>query len=354
MFFDQTYEVILGRMITRVRESFPDLDTREGSVIFFALGPAAREMAAMYRDMDALLNETFADTASRDYLILRCAERGIVVEPATSAIRQGEFSMDIPVGSRFSLNQLNYVALERLSAGVFKMECETPGNAGNLESGTLIPINYIDGLAWARLTDVLIPGEDEESTEALRRRYFDSLHSQAFGGNIADYKEKIHSLQGVGGVKVYPVWNGGGTVRIVIVDSTFYQPSTMLVDEVQTAIDPVQNQGVGLGLAPIGHVVTVDPVSETAINIVTAITYQPGWDWAAVQPNAEAAIDQYFTDLSEGWADTDALVVRISQLETRLLGVNGILDIQGTTLNGSAQNIILDADSIPKRGSVNA
>ena len=77
--------------------------------------------------------------------------------------------------------------------------------------------------------------------------------SQAFGGNIADYKNKVELLPGVGAVKVFPVWNGGGTVKIVLVDSEWSVPSSELVEEVQEAIDPVGTQGTGVGLAPIGH-----------------------------------------------------------------------------------------------------
>ena len=63
-------------------------------------------------------------------------------------------------------------------------------------------------------------------------------------------------------MKVYPVWNGGGTVKLVIINSEYQKPSPELVDQVQTIIDPVQNQGMGLGVAPIGHVVTVEEVKE--------------------------------------------------------------------------------------------
>jgi len=366
LYSDITYEMILARMIDRVNKWAAQrgiiLDTREGSLIRTALSPAAAELKLMYIELNEVLNESFADTASRDFLIRRAAERGIAPEPpfpGTKAIRQGEFSMNIPIGSRFSLSLLNYIALEQISNGVFKMECETPGIVGNLDSGPLVPINYINGLEWARLTDVLIPGEDEEPTEHLRQRYFDSLKSQAFGGNIADYKEKVNKLLGVYGCKVYPVWNGGGTVKIVFINSQFQKPSPMLVDEVQTALDPVQNQGMGLGIAPIGHVVTVTPVDETTINITTTLTYQGEWDWAAVKPYVEAAVDQYLLELSEGWSKVDwendptaTLVVRISQIETRLLNLTGILDVQNTALNGAAQNMILDPNNIPIRGTV--
>ena len=82
------------------------------------------------------------------------------------------------------------------------------------------------------------------------------MDAQSFGGNVADYKERVNAMNGVGGVKVYPVWNGGGTVKLVIINSEFNVPSAELVGQVQTAVDPVQNSGRGVGIAPIGHVVT--------------------------------------------------------------------------------------------------
>jgi uncharacterized phage protein gp47/JayE len=232
------------------------------------------------------------------------------------------------------------------------MRCETAGEAGNAESGALIPIDYIDGLQTATLADVLIPAKDEEATEHLRQRYYNSLDSQAFGGNITDYKEKTLAIGGVGGVKVYPVWNGGGTVKLVILDSQFQKPTNALIDIVQTAIDPTQNQGAGMGLAPIGHVVTVVGVDETTVDISTRITFEQGWDWAAILPYVQAAIDEYFESLAGEWENSEFLVIRISQIETRLLNLTGVLDIQNTTLNGQAANLELDPNSIPKRGTV--
>ena len=347
-----TYELILQRMIDRVLAQNPNIDTREGSIIYNALAPAAVELQNMYIQLDTILNESFADTQTRDYLIKRCAERGIIPEPATKAILKGEFNIDVPIGSRFSLDMLNYIVIEKISDGIFKLECETPGSEGNQQFGTLIPIDYIEGLTSAELTELLIPGEDEEDTESLRERYFNSLESQSFGGNIADYKEKTKQLPGVGGVKVYPVWNGGGTVKLVIIDSTYNVPSSTLIDAVQTAVDPIQNQGKGVGFAPIGHVVTVEGVSATTININTNITYQEGWTWADIEPYVHKAIDDYFLELASSWENENNLIVRISQIETRILNIAGVVDIENTTINGQAQNFVLGADNIPVRGEV--
>ncbi|MPN61145.1 hypothetical protein SDC9_208879 [bioreactor metagenome] len=122
----------------------------------------------------------------------------------------------------------------------------------------------------------------------------------------------------------------------------------------QTALDPVPNNGLGLGIAPIGHVVTVAGVTSSTINIVTEITYQNGWCWTDVKSYAEAAVDAYFKELSQAWDDNDALIARISQIETRFLDLPGIVDIANTTLNGAAQNLTLGANEIPVRGIINA
>lgn len=355
MYEDVTYEVILGKMLDKVAEKNPNIDTREGSIIYNALAPAAVELANMYIQLDTVLNETFADTASRDYLIKRCAERGVIVEPATNAIRKGKFlpqSLAIPTGARFSIDALNYTVTEKISAGNYKLKCETAGIVGNSESGTLIPIEYIDGLESAELTDVLIPGEDAEDTEHLRKRYFDSLDSQVFGGNIADYKEKTNAIGGVGGVKVYPAWNGGGTVKLVVQAADYGVPSQSTVSLVKETFDPTDDEGEGVGLAPIGHVVTVLGCGKTTVNISTSITFQEGWDWEALKPYAEQAIDKYFKELASEWDVNENLIVRISQIEIRLLNLTGVLDIADTTLNGNAQNLAIDADNIPVRGEV--
>lgn len=349
MYEEITYELILRRMLDRVPNT---VDKREGSMIYDALAPAAVELVQMYIEIDSILNESFADTASRDYLIRRAAERGITPAAATNAVLKGDFNIDVPIGTRFSLGALNYVVVDKISDGVFRMRCETVGRIGNSQTGTLVPIDYVPGLTKAELTELLIPGEDEEDTEHLRQRYYNSLDSQAFGGNIQDYKEKINGLSGVGGVKIYPIWNGGGTVKAVIINSEYEMPSGDLVSTVQTNIDPEQNHGEGLGYAPIGHVVTVEGVTETTVNIATNITYQAGWTWEDVKPYAEPEIDKYFSELAQSWADSDALIVRISQIETRLLNVAGVVDISGTTIDGAEQNLVLGVDSIPKRGDV--
>ena len=117
MYQDITYEMLLRRMLDRVISKNPDIDTREGSVIYNALAPAAVELKNMYMRLDDILNDTFADTASRVYLIKRAAERGLAPYPAAYAVLKGEFNTDVPVGNRFALLNgiMNYTVESKIS-----------------------------------------------------------------------------------------------------------------------------------------------------------------------------------------------------------------------------------------------
>ena len=241
---------------------------------------------------------------------------------------------------------------EKISAGVYRLEAETPGTVGNQYSGQLLPIQTVNGLQTAQITGVLIPGEDGDTTDTLREKYYASIDGEAFGGNVADYKEKVNAIVGVGGVKVYPVWNGGGTVKLVIIASDYTTPSSELVQQVQTTVDPETNHGEGLGIAPIGHTVTVFGVTGQQVVIQTNITFVNGWDWDAARSQIEGAVKDYFAELAEQWQDGDATIVRISQIETRLLDLSCVLDIADTTLDGQAKNLQIAADSIPVLGEI--
>lgn len=344
-----TFEKLLADMLARIPS---DMDKREGSVIYDALAPAALELANVYAELEWLLSQGFADTADREYLIKRCKERGIEPYPATKAIFKGFFDAAVPIGARFNLGGLNYCVTEQSGAHEYQVICETAGEIGNRQMGELVPIEYISGLASAKLTQLLIPGEDEEATEHLRGRYFASLEAKAFGGNIADYKEKADAIQGVGGVKVTPVWNGGGTVKLTILSSENLPPAAELVARVQNEIDPPP-QGTGLGLAPIGHTVTVCGAQAVAVTVRAALTFRDGTDWEDIKPEAEKAVNEYFSSLRSQWAGSDSFIIRVSQIETRLLSLDGVLDIQGTTINGSENNLVLPDDSVPILGEIN-
>lgn len=166
LYENMTFENIMDRCLSRVAAS---IDKREGSVVYDAIAPAAAELAIMYIELAYLLDRAFPDTEEGDDLTLKCQERSVFRTPATAAVRKGYFedgdggAMDVPIGSRYSGDALNYVVTEKIATGQFKLLCETAGAAGNQYQGNLFPIDYVEGLGAARLADILINGEDEES-----------------------------------------------------------------------------------------------------------------------------------------------------------------------------------------------
>ena len=397
MYENITYEMLLERMLSRVPDKF---DKREGSLIWDTHSPTAIELQILYLELDVILREVYGDTASREFLILRCRERGIAPYEATKAVLKGVFTpagIDM-TGRRLNIGDVNYIVRERIADGEYQVECETAGKIGNQFFGAMVPIEYIQGLQTAELTEVLIPGEDEEETEDLRKRYFKSFDEKAFGGNVADYLEKTNAIPGVGKTKVTRVWNAdispsdmipqksveewyhsvketlseevgswlgsvfcaakekklttGGTVLLTIIDSEFGPASDALVQTVQDTMDPDINAGDGYGLAPIGHVVKVESAKVKQVAIKSTITFEPGYGWDNLQSSIEDAVSDYFLGLRKEWSDTSYLVVRVSQVDNRILGVPGVIDVQDTFLNGAASNLVLDEYEIPMFGGV--
>ena len=353
MYENETFEEIQRRTLARVDNSY---DKRESSVIYTATAPASAELAQMYIAMEGAVDRTFADTAPREDLIRRASERGLTPYAATYAVAIGVFNIDVPIGSRFSSERYNWTVTEKIELGRFYLSCETAGDAPNGERGTLIPIEYIDGLQSATLESIAVYGEDEEATEDFRERYYDSFSGEAFGGNRKDYYDKITSIQGVGGCKLYRATNEegelvGSHVLAVITDSQNGVPTPTLVENVQELIDPLQDQA-GDGLAPIGHICHIKAASGLEIDIVSEITYDEGYSFEDLKSHIESAVDTYFSELNSTWDSQDKLIVRTSVLESRILEIPGIIDITGTTFNGADENLTLEENEIAVRGDI--
>ena len=152
--YDVTYNEILERMLSRVSDKF---DKREGSVIFDTHSPTALELEILYVELNTLIAEAYGDTASREFLIKRCKERGITPYEATYAVLKGEFTppnIDV-TGKRFNIGSINFIVTEKITDGEYQVQCETPGIVGNQQMGTMIPIDYIEGLETAELEEAL-------------------------------------------------------------------------------------------------------------------------------------------------------------------------------------------------------
>ncbi|MED0686550.1 baseplate J/gp47 family protein [Anoxybacillus ayderensis] len=341
MFENQTFETILQRMLDRIPD---DIDKREGSIIYDALAPAAMELAQMYAELDVVLRLAFGETSTGEYLDKRTADFGVYRKQATASIRKGVFTdgnnapFNIPIGSRFRLNDIVYVATEKITDGQFRMQAETLGSIGNQDFGSLLPIEPIEGLGTATLANVLIPGEDEENDESLRKRFMQKVREPGTSGNAADYRRWATEVTGVGAAKVTPLWNGPGTVKVTIVNTDMRPATNELVAQVQEYIEQVR---------PIGAAVTVASAIGKAIDVSANVVLASGYTLQNVQDAFAASLDEYFREIAFSMT-----YVSYAKIGTLLLNTPGVIDYSGLIVNGGTANVVLQDEEVPVRGGV--
>lgn len=286
MFEEQTFDSVLKRMKNGVESG---IDIREGSVMHNALAPAALELSYLYDLLKIILRETYADTASREYLILRAAEKGLSPNPATYAeikARIAGLTLNTVnvIGARFACDSVFYTVIEVIDGedDTYRLKCETAGTVGNIPAGYLSNEDYVNGVETAEIVSILTYGEDEEETEAFRKRYMESLTSTPFAGNISAYKELMSNFSNVGGSKVIPAWvskSPNGDVEVIVVSAGLDQLSGEEIEELQQKICPGTFIYEVSGTWKAGDTITVNGDTYTAIADGASEDYTFLIDW---------------------------------------------------------------------------
>ncbi len=339
----KTYAEIIRSQLNRVPDT---LDKREGSIVQTALGPASWYMEGIYFYLAFFQNNVYADTATGTYLDRLAMQVRIERKRATPAIKKGVFDIQVPIGSRFSVlanpQYMTYRVMElvekRADDFVYKMECEIAGEAGNNYSGKLIAIDYIPGLTSAQLTDLLNAGSDEETDDALRRRFLTKLQKPSTGGNRYDYYNWAMECEGVGAAKVFPLANGPGTVKVVIADSNRSAAGADLVNLVAAHIE---------GVRPIGASVSVVSAREKEINVYAGIKLKNGLNLGAVQNLFKEALTEYLQENA-----FDVSYISLAKAGNLLLNTAGVEDFTGLLINGAAGNQELQDEEIAVPGTI--
>lgn len=348
------------------------VDKREGSIVYDSVASCARMLEKGFAELRQTYRDTFAQTSAGDSLSLRAEENGVQRSKATKAVRKGVFTgnddvpYSLPMGARFTAmgeQAVNYTVIEELMPGTYKLQCEEAGAIGNAYLGDLLPIEPRNGLKTADLTDILIPGKEAENDEELRTRFFAEKNSKKFGGNIDQYREWTMEQDGVGDCQIYPVWDGGGTVKVSFVDSRYRAASREHVETIQRLLDPTMD-GQGLGFAPIDHVVTVTTPAEKTVDISATVQIANGFTLDQLRPLITAEIETYFEDCRRGWGkpatadeNTYALLTFRSQISAAILRVAGVMNVADLTLNGADADVECREDAqrqeLPVLGVVN-
>lgn len=372
-----TYDYILTEALSKVPDN---VDKREGSIIRDALSPCCYEAAKHILYLADIIEQTYIETANGLWLDGRVIEGGITRDPATYAKKLGVFKTQLDEPCQISIGQsfstvgdtiLNYTAVQvyvnedgDVVPGSYIMQCNTVGSVGNSYIGRIVPNDYIEKLASAEITTLLYPGEEEESDDSLRERFLANLMKTAFGGNIAQYRQWAKEIPGLGGVQVYPVWAGGGSVKLSIIDTDYNSCSSEFCQTILEKFDPENSggeTGLGLGIAPIGHKVTVSTPLPRTINVSGKITLLPGYKLETLLPQIKLALEEYLLSLRQAWENSDdennySVIVYLGRINFAILNVKGVSSAYELQLNGTDTDIRLTETSslqeIPVLGTV--
>lgn len=355
-----TRAAIQAALLERVDDT---LDKREGSLIQTALGPVAWWLEGNYMTLDQIQQNGSPFYAAGDALDNIVALRGLTRKAATPAVRQGTFDASIAEGAQFkTINGADSVIFtagdlisEDSGTYVYEMTCQTAGLIGNSYVGSILPVTAVPGLTSAYLGTIIAEGTEEETDTSLRARFFDSFGAAPYGGNIAEYRQAILAIAGVGAVQIYPAWQGGGTVLCSILNDQLMPASPALVATVQEDICPAEEGGSapspnGYGIAPIGAAVTITTGTEYDLNISADIEFQGtiGNGLELYQQEIEAAIRSYIQTVRASWGKAlqahrveYPVSVYAARLIYAILSVPEVVNVRNLTVNGQTGDLEL-------------
>ncbi len=374
-FSGYTAKAIERDMLSQVRQT---IDTREGSMVQTAVGPAAWYLEGVYMLLAKMQDNAYAETAVGESLDLIVRERGLTRKLATPAVRKGTFNVPIPSGSQFKTingpDSVIFVSGKLLSKTdedyVYAMTCGTVGVIGNSYVGNLLPVTAIPGLTSALLGDIITAGTEDETNEALRVRYFETFNVPAFGGNIQAYRNEILAIEGVGAVQVYPAWQGGGTVLCSVLGDDYKPALPAIVQTVQNAICPPEDGGMGpspngYGMAPIGAAVTITTATPLVVDITCGIEFVNGVENGEqlYQAEIERKIQEYLDTVIRSWGSPIrshkieyAVTIFVSRIIYAILDIPDIANVTNILINGMGTDLYLTETAalqqIPELGTV--
>ena len=224
-------------------------------------------------------------------------------------------------------------------------ECQTEGTIGNTYVGNVMPLVNNNNLTYAYIGEIVLAGSDVESDVSLRTRYLATLGSESFAGNIAAYRTYALSINGVGAVQVYPHWQGPGTVKLSILDTSYHPATQALIETVQNEICPPEDgtnepSPLGYGIAPIGAKVTIGTATNIAVNVSLQVTLTQGTTIPDVQSRVERKIEEYLEIVREAWGNP--LITNIIQYNVNVYNsrINrAVSELEDVILNVTNINI---------------
>lgn len=335
MYSQQTYEVIKNRTLDNINL---DLDKREGSILNTLASANAMSLAKAYIDMGDIISLGFIEDTFDAYLDKRVNEFGVYRKEGTKATGEikvtGDEGTVINNGTSFLCNDLKFIMLNDVVIGeeddICYVEAEEVGYKYNLSPNSVFTLTEpINGVKTLNNETAFKNGVDVESDEDLRKRFVKVVNNPSTSGNKSHYEEWALEVNGVGRAIVYPLWNGNGTVKVMIVGNDNKPVDGDIINNTKLHIE--ENM-------PIGCQLTVTTPTNLNVNVVATVELKEGYETSEIKEEFETKLNEYLKTITN-----ELTYSKVYGILVNLLGVG---DITSLTINDNTSNIAIAEDKI--------
>jgi uncharacterized phage protein gp47/JayE len=355
MYEGKELDKIHSEILTEVSNEY---DKTVGSFIYDVTKPVAIQFEGVYKELINLHDKLSIKNLSGDELTQRVNEQtGIIRKPSTKATTEvtvyGLEGATINVDDKVASETVTYSVQETKtidSSGkaLVLVKCDQFGSIGN------VPVNSIkyftvtlEGLTSITNESVVTNGYNAETDSELKQRYYERIRTPATSGNKYHYLNWAKSISGIGDARVFPLWNGDNTVKVVVINSDREPASSELVSEVQNYIDPGIT-GLGDGFAPIGASCTVESAEGVNIDISFSGALEDGYTVEDVTASLSQKLTDYLKDIA-----FKQDYISYAQVGSIIINTLGISDYTNLTINNGSTNLSILDNQVAVLGVVN-
>lgn len=343
---DKTAAGVLGRIRATID---PKYNTAAGSYIDDIMTPIALEFEKAYAASDENVKRRLISTSTGTDLQDNLEEIGFFKKLSSYASGKvkltGTPGAVVPSGSLVAFGKVTYEISEEALIGkdgtvVCNVVASLPGANGNAAPGK---INYFP-VTLTNITSVtnegyITGGADEETDDEYKARYYYFVDHPPISGNVYEYEElALEADERVRYAKAYEVWNGPGTVKVVIAGAEL---TPLGADKVEIVADYIEKKRVA------GADVTVVSAETVPISVSADVTLENGAGIDDVADNFEEALKSYLKELG-----FKSKIVAVSQIGSILQSVEGVAFYTNLLINGATDNIEIPEATLISIGGV--
>lgn len=338
MYSSQTYDVVKNRTLSNI-----DLNIYkgEGSFLSDMVSPVNSELAKFYIELSYLHKKAFIEDNFDDFLDKRVNEFGVYRKLGTEAIGEvtfeGKTGTIIPNGTIISYNELLFVVIKdieislEIEQNISPVQALEIGVRYNIPASTEFKLqDEIAGVTRIYNNLAFQGGTEIETDEELKERFYKIQKNQATSGNKAHYEEWALEVEGVYNAKIYPRWDGAGTVKVLIFGENNQAVDSEVIERCKQHIEEEM---------PIGCTLTIATPSPLDINISASIKLETGYTLDFVKESFLESINNYLINVNK-----EIIYTKVSAI---LASVEGLHDFSNLLLNSKSENISFEEDKVP-------